>query len=74
MLIVLAEDELNVAKSFRNLAGVRVLPVTAAGVADIVGAATLVVSKAALEPLTDLAGKPVVRRPGIDETTAEEVA
>src|SRR4051812_43156803 len=33
VLVVVTEDEATVAKSFRNLAGVSVLPVTAAGVA-----------------------------------------
>src|SRR5688500_10245545 len=46
VLIVLGEDEAVAAKSFRNLQGVAVLPVSAAGVADIVRAATLVVSRA----------------------------
>ena len=61
VVVLLAEDEVNVAKSFRNLAGVAVLPVTAAGVADVVRAASLVVSRAALGALTELAGKPVSR-------------
>src|SRR3954468_420557 len=47
------------AKSFRNLAGVSVLPVDAVGVADVVGAATLVVSREALDHLTSLAARPV---------------
>ena len=61
VLVVLTEDELNVAKSFRNLAGVSVLPVGGAGIADIVGAASLVVSRAALPVLTERAGKEVSR-------------
>ena len=40
------------AKSFRNLARVNVLPAEAAGVADIVGAATLVASQDAIDALT----------------------
>jgi large subunit ribosomal protein L4 len=52
VLIVLGEDETAAAKSFRNLEAVSVLPAGAAGVADIVGAATLVASRAALEGLT----------------------
>ena len=43
VLVVLTEAELNVAKSFRNLAGVNVRAVSDAGVADIIGAANLVV-------------------------------
>src|SRR3712207_6165946 len=56
VLVVLSDDELNVAKSFRNLAGVSVLPAGGAGVADVVGAASLVVSRAALSVLTQRAG------------------
>jgi large subunit ribosomal protein L4 len=58
VLVVLADDEDNAVKSFRNIAGVSVLHVGAAGVADLVGAARVVVSEAALEPLTALAQPP----------------
>jgi large subunit ribosomal protein L4 len=51
-LVVLGEDEVAAAKSFRNLAGVSVLPSTATGVADLIGAASLVLSEAALGELT----------------------
>jgi large subunit ribosomal protein L4 len=64
-LVVLGEDEAAVAKSFRNLAGVDVLPAAATGVADLVGAASLVVSEPALAELT-------ARAKG--ESTAEEAA
>jgi large subunit ribosomal protein L4 len=59
VLIVLGEDETAAAKSFRNLQAVSVLPTDAAGVADIVGAATLVASRAALDGLTHRARTPV---------------
>jgi len=52
VLVLLGEEEAVAAKSFRNLARVRVLPAEAAGVADIVGAATLVASQAAIDSLT----------------------
>jgi large subunit ribosomal protein L4 len=52
VLIVLGADEIAAAKSFRNLEGVSVLPADAAGVADVVGAATLVASREALDGLT----------------------
>jgi len=52
VLIVLGEDETAAAKSFRNLEAVSVLPAAAAGVADVVGAATLVASREALDALT----------------------
>jgi large subunit ribosomal protein L4 len=57
-LVVLApEGEENCAKSFRNIRGVTVLPADDVGVADIVGAARLVLSQAALDHLTQLAAK-----------------
>ena len=57
VLVVLADDELTAAKSFRNLARVGVLHVDDVGVADLVGAATLVLSQAALDALTARARK-----------------
>jgi large subunit ribosomal protein L4 len=51
-LVVLAEDEAAAAKSFRNLRRVAVLPAEATGVADLIGAASVVVSEAALAELT----------------------
>ena len=41
-------------KSFRNLPRVRVLPASSAGVADVIGARSLVVSQAALQTLEAL--------------------
>jgi large subunit ribosomal protein L4 len=55
VLVALGDDELSAAKSFRNLAGVTVLHVDDVGVADVVGAATLVASQAALDKLTERA-------------------
>jgi large subunit ribosomal protein L4 len=55
-LVLLGDEEVVAAKSFRNIDRVSVLPSGAAGVADIVGAASLVVSEAALEALTARAG------------------
>jgi large subunit ribosomal protein L4 len=52
VLVALADDDLAAAKSFRNLAGVAVMAVDDVGVADLVGAATVVVSQAALDSLT----------------------
>jgi large subunit ribosomal protein L4 len=53
VLVALApEGEENCAKSFRNIRGAVVLPADAVGVADIIGAARLVLSQAALEALT----------------------
>jgi large subunit ribosomal protein L4 len=50
-LVLLSESEAAAGKSFRNLARVDVMPVSDAGVADIVGAASLLVSEAALPEL-----------------------
>jgi large subunit ribosomal protein L4 len=50
-LVLLSEDEANAGKSFRNIARVDVMPVGDAGVADVVGAASLLVSQAALPEL-----------------------
>jgi large subunit ribosomal protein L4 len=58
-LVVLArEGEEAAVKSFRNIAGVDVLPSDAVGVADVVRAARLVVSPSALERLTAIAKPP----------------
>jgi large subunit ribosomal protein L4 len=51
ILVVLADGEENAAKSFRNLRGVTVAHVDSVGVADLLGAARVVVSEPALETL-----------------------
>ena len=51
-LVLLAEREEAAGKSFRNLVRVSVMPVTDAGVADVIGAASLLISEAALPELT----------------------
>jgi large subunit ribosomal protein L4 len=50
-LVLLSDDEAAAGKSFRNLARVDVMPVADAGVADVVGAASLLVSETALPDL-----------------------
>jgi large subunit ribosomal protein L4 len=50
-LIVLGSEEEAAAKSFRNIEGVTVALASAAGVADVVGSASLVLSEAALKEL-----------------------
>jgi large subunit ribosomal protein L4 len=54
-LVLLHADEAPAGKSFRNLRRVSVMPVEEAGVADIVGAASLLVSQAALPSLVSRA-------------------
>ena len=51
-LVVLTDAEAKVAYSFRNLARLSVLPADGVGVADLVGAASLLVSETALDELT----------------------
>lgn len=55
-LIVLAPEEGGAAKSFRNITRVEVAEVSAVGVADVIGAASLVVSEKALEKLQERVG------------------
>jgi large subunit ribosomal protein L4 len=52
VLVVLTEEQVRVALSFRNLARVSVLPATNAGVADVIGAASLLITEDALDQLT----------------------
>ena len=66
-LVVLVEGEENAALSFRNIAGVSLLRASQVGVADVIGAARLVASPAALEQLTKAAVVPARRG-----ATAEE--
>ena len=51
ILVLLGPDEASAAKSFRNIERVAVAEASAAGVADVIGAASLVVSEKALESL-----------------------
>jgi large subunit ribosomal protein L4 len=50
-LVVTDAEELGAMKSFRNIPGVAVLPVSAVGVADVIGHASLVLSQEALKVL-----------------------
>jgi large subunit ribosomal protein L4 len=56
VLVALGPDDEICAKSFRNLDGVDVLAAPDVGVADVVRAASLVVSESALASLSELAG------------------
>jgi large subunit ribosomal protein L4 len=57
VLVVLGEGEANAAKSFRNIGEVSVGHVDAVGIADIIGAARLVLSEPALEVLSARAAR-----------------
>jgi large subunit ribosomal protein L4 len=64
-LVVLQTDEIDAVKSFRNIPDVDVMRADDAAVADIIGHASLVVSQAALETLSERAG--AVTREGSSE-------
>jgi large subunit ribosomal protein L4 len=66
-LVLLDAEEANAGLSFRNLERVLVMPVEDAGVADVIGAASLLISEAGLEQL-------VARANGEQAAEAEEVA
>jgi len=57
-LVVLLPEESSAALSFRNLAHVAVLSAENVGVADLLGAASLVISEPALQALTARTGQP----------------
>jgi large subunit ribosomal protein L4 len=56
VLLVLTAEETNVMKSFRNIPRTTVLEVGATGVADVIGAAALVISESALKVLEERLG------------------
>jgi large subunit ribosomal protein L4 len=56
ILLILTADEVGAMKSFRNLPRTHVLEVGAAGVADVIGAAAVVISETALETLKERLG------------------
>ncbi len=64
-LVLLGADEADAGKSFRNISSVLVMPVSDAGVADIVGAASMLISQIALPEL-------IARAAGGDDNTHEE--
>jgi len=70
-LVLLDTDEANAGLSFRNMWRVMAMPVEDAGVADVIGAASLLVSEAALEQLTARANGTATAD---GDASAEEVA
>jgi large subunit ribosomal protein L4 len=56
ILLLLTAEEIGAMKSFRNLPRTHVLEVGAAGVADVIGAAAIVISETALEALKERLG------------------
>jgi large subunit ribosomal protein L4 len=57
VLVLLSEPEAHAGMSFRNIARLAVMPAGDAGVADVIGAASLLVSETALEELVARAGR-----------------
>jgi large subunit ribosomal protein L4 len=53
LLVLVTAEEIGAMKSFRNLPRTQVLEVGAAGVADVIGAAAVVISETALETLKE---------------------
>jgi large subunit ribosomal protein L4 len=56
LLVLVTAEEIGAMKSFRNLPRTQVLEVGAAGVADVIGAAAVVVSETALDTLKERLG------------------
>jgi large subunit ribosomal protein L4 len=71
-LVLLAESEREAGLSFRNIDRVLVLPVEDAGVANIIGAARLLVSEAALPSLVARAKGTGSEGAGSEDTATEE--
>ena len=74
VLVVLTDAEAAAGKSFRNLSHARPIPVDEAGVADLVGAASLLVSQAAMESLVARAKGPTSGATAADDDEQEEAA
>jgi large subunit ribosomal protein L4 len=66
VLIVLTEDQATIARSFRNLPRVAVRPASEVGIADVIGAARLLVSE---DALTEISARAKGERPEPEETT-----
>jgi large subunit ribosomal protein L4 len=56
ILVLVTAEEIGAMKSFRNLPRIQVLEVGAAGVADVIGAAAVVISETALDTLKERLG------------------
>jgi large subunit ribosomal protein L4 len=56
LLVIVTAEEVGAMKSFRNLKRTQVIEVGAAGVADVIGAASVVISETALEALKERLG------------------
>ena len=70
VLVVLGDDDFAAAKSFRNLAAIQVLHVDDVGVADVIGASVLVISRDAIEVLSVRAQRPERRVAAVEGEVA----
>jgi large subunit ribosomal protein L4 len=70
VLVVLGDDDFTAARSFRNLAAIQVLHVDDVGVADVVGASVLVISRDAIDVLTARAQRPERRVAAVEGENA----
>ena len=70
VLVVLGDDDFAAAKSFRNLAAIQVLHVDDVGVADVIGASVLVVSRDAVDVLSARAQRPERRVAAVEGEAA----
>jgi len=66
VLIILTEGQETVARSFRNLPRVAIRPASEAGIADVIGAARLLVSE---DALAEISARAKGERPEPEETT-----
>jgi large subunit ribosomal protein L4 len=73
MLVLLTDSEAAAGKSFRNLPHADAMPVDDAGVADVVGAASLLVSQAAMESLVARAAGSASGGDGAESAGADSV-
>ena len=74
VLVVLADDQEQAALSFRNISRVSVLSASMVGVADLIGAASVVCSQAALDALTARAKGEVTTRERSERARSEAEA
>jgi large subunit ribosomal protein L4 len=70
-LVLLSDGEADAGLSFRNLVRVAAMPVSEAGVADIIGAASLLVSELAMPELVARVTAPTHRVTGVESPAAQ---
>ncbi|MEK6251974.1 MAG: 50S ribosomal protein L4 [Actinomycetota bacterium] len=71
-LVVLETEETGALRSFRNIERVEVAEASAVGVADLIGAASIVVSQKALEVLQSRAGEPSKVKSAAEKSSTQD--